>query len=267
MLIATFNVNGIRAASRRGFTAWLTQRTPAVLALQEVRCSVDALPDGVFGDYHVSYDPGTLAGRNGVALLTQAEPAAVRYGIRVEEFAHEGRYIEADLAEAPVTVASLYLPKGATRDVDEAKYERKMRFMAGLATYISQAAAAAKASGREYVIMGDFNIAHQNLDLKNWKANQKNEGFLPEERAWFSDLLAAGDVVDVVRSVHPDESGPYSWWSWRGKAFDNDAGWRIDYQLATPGLAKTAVAAGTDREDSYDARLSDHAPVVVDYSF
>lgn len=293
MRVATFNVNGIRAAERRGFSGWLTERQPDVVGLQEVRCGVDLLPTAAFGDYHATLDVGTIPGRNGVALLTRHAPAAVRaWGTttwvvapggkpttppasptrplarELRAFAAEGRYVEVDLADAPVTVASLYLPKGGTLTEDAAsaaRYERKMRFLAGFARHITRERRAALAQGRQFVVMGDFNIAHKELDVKNWRANQKNEGFLPEERAWLDGLIGPRTLVDVVRRLHPDTPGPYSWWSWRGQAFDRDAGWRIDYQLATPQLARAAIAGGTDRAASYDARISDHAPVVVDY--
>lgn len=301
--IASFNVNGIRAARRRGIESWLRNRQPHVVALQEVRCPVGLLPEEAFGDYHVSYDPGSIAGRNGVAVLTRLRPGAVRsWGGRVwrrepgvrhrdltdpdptadplsrelRAFADEGRYLEVDLADQPLTVASLYLPKGGlpARLQDGkgheaadggAKYERKMRFLAGLARHLAKARRAAARDGREFVVTGDFNVAHSTQDIRNWRANQKSEGFLPEERDWFSSILSPRTLVDVVRSLNPDDDGPYSWWSWMGQAFARDSGWRIDYQLATPGLARRAVAARTDRAESYEARISDHAPVVVDY--
>ncbi len=304
--VATFNVNGIRASQKRGFERWLAARECDVVALQEIRCPVPMLPDGVFGQYHLTYDAGQLAGRNGVAVLTREQPAAVRSwgaGVlvrapgdgHVEErepgrtdqmarelkaFATEGRYVEVDLADAPLTVASLYLPKGGTSAELQAKYgngrtepdggakyERKMRFLAGFARHPTRARKAAAAQGREFLVLGDFNIAHTELDLKNWRSAKNSEGFLPEEREWFSGLLSPRTLVDVVRRLHPDEPGPYSWWSWMGGAFERDTGWRIDYHLATPRLARTAVMGGTDREASYQERMSDHAPVVVDYDF
>lgn len=295
MRLATFNVNGIRATDRRGFRDWLARRDPDVVALQEVRCPADALPTGVFGRYIAVYEPGVLAGRNGVAVLTREPPAAVRSwgstavqigpdGVVVpldtpttsgeplarelRAFADHGRYIEVDLADAPLTVASLYLPKGGTLDEDEAsaaRYHRKMSFLAGFARHVARERKAALRRRREFVVMGDFNIAHTTRDLKNWRSNRRSEGFLPEERAWIDELIGPRTLVDVVRHLNPDVDGPYSWWSWRGQAFANDAGWRIDYQLTTPGLARVATTAGTDRDASYDERLSDHAPVVVDY--
>ena len=293
--VATFNVNGIRATRRRGFDDWLATRAPDVVALQEVRCPVPALPDGVFADYHLSYDAGQLAGRNGVAVLTREAPTAVRcWGAgalvrapgdahvelrepgdagplarELKAFAHEGRYLEVDLAEHPLTVASLYLPKGASPDAGpdaERSYRRKLRFLDGFARHLTVTRRAAARAGREFVVMGDFNIAHTRQDIRQWRGKSRSPGFLPEERAWLDSVLGPRRLVDVVRSLHPGEDGPYSWWSWIPGSFENDSGWRIDYQFATPGLARTAVAAGTDREATASERMSDHAPVVVDYA-
>lgn len=269
--VATFNVNGIRASVRRGFTDWLKLRDLDVVALQEVRCPTDQLPDA-FGEHQLSYHSGDLPGRNGVALLTREEPVAVRHGFGSREFDHEGRYLEVDLDLGPgrpgLRAASLYLPKGGVPFEDEvglARFERKMRFCKSLANHLRRSRREALRQGREFVVMGDWNIAPTELDLKNWRTNRKSEGFLPEERAWIASQLTSRTLVDVVRRLHPDTPGPYSWWSWRGQSFANDTGWRIDYQLASPTLARTAVVGGTDRDPSYEERLSDHAPVVVDY--
>lgn len=309
--IATVNVNGIRAAHRRGFGEWLAARGADVVALQEVRAQADKLPAGAFGDLHVALDTGTLPGRNGVAVLTRMAPAAVRTwsgtalvggppGAQVaaatgalrpvlapdrvplprelRPFAAEGRYLEVDLADAPLTVACLYLPKGGLpaelqrpermREAPDggARYARKMRFLAGFSRYLTRTRRAAAADGREFLLMGDLNIAHTRQDLAAWRRNQATDGFLPEEREWFGQQLSPRTLVDVVRRLHPEADGPYSWWSWLGQAFAKDAGWRIDYHLATPRLARTAVRAEVDREVR-GQRLSDHAPVVVDYDW
>jgi len=258
--VATHNVNGIRAAVRRGYPAWATARAADVVCLQEVRSPVDLIPLEAGEGYHLAYHEGDRAGRNGVAVLTKTEPAKVRVGFGSAEFDGQGRYIEVDLPG--VTVASLYLPKG---DVYGEKYAVKTRFMTEFADYLERARRRARRGGRELLVCGDFNIAHTELDIKSWKANLKSEGFLPEERAWFGEVTASGGFVDVIRRLHPDREGPYSWWSWRGKAFDNDAGWRIDHHWATKGLAAQAVAGTVDRAASYAERISDHAPVVVDY--
>ncbi|MCK0090004.1 exodeoxyribonuclease III [Rhodococcus sp. F64268] len=302
MRIATFNINGIRAAQRRGFEKWLRDREPDVVALQELRAPASAIPDGVFGDHHVTYDEGTLPGRNGVAILTRKEPSAVRTwsgtallrhpgddhietvdveptplarGLR--EFADQGRYVEVDLTDAPITVASLYLPKGGLpahlqkpgrmREAPDggARYDRKMRFLDVFARQLTRSRRTARARGREFLLMGDLNIAHTRYDVRNWRRSNQAEGFLPEEREWFDSIVSPRTLVDVVRSHHPEVDGPYSWWSWLGQSFANDVGWRIDYHLATPALARSAMSAGTDRDPAPDRRISDHAPVVVDY--
>ena len=295
MRIASFNINGIRAALKRGFSERMEARDCDVIGLQEVRCRPADLPEGAFGDRHVSWAPGSQAGRNGVALLTRTAPAEVRSwgthlvmapgqaptpaqaltgntdGLPTEllPFADEGRYIEVDLADTPLTVACLYLPKGATPDPANektiAKQDRKMAFLTGFRDHLVRRRQECTTQGRHFLVMGDFNIAHENADLKNWKANQRNEGFLPEERQWFDTILSPDTLIDVVRAQHPDTNGPYSWWSWRGKAFVNDAGWRIDYHLASPELASKAITAEIDRDPSYSERTSDHAAVVVDY--
>lgn len=271
--VATFNVNGIRAAHRRGFIDWLNDRQPDVVALQEVRCTDDLLPTQPWGQLHGSYDAGQLAGRNGVAVLTREAPSDVRVGIGSREFDSEGRYIEVDIdrpGKPGLTVASVYVPKGGTPYEDEAslaKMERKFRFLRRFARTLTDSRRAAARAGREFLVLGDFNIAHHEVDLKNWRANRKSEGFLPEERDWFTSILGERTLHDVVRRLHPDENGPYSWWSWRGQAFANDAGWRIDYHLASPTLARSASCGGTDRPPTYEARVSDHAAVIVDYDF
>ena len=269
--VASFNVNGIRAASRRGFGDWLAERDPDVIAIQEMRAPANHVPEGVFGDLHVAYHPGNLPGRNGVAVVSRVRPTAVRQGFGNRTFDPEGRYIEVDLdlPGRPLTVGSVYVTKGAPKvgpEADLPKYRRKMRFLASFRAYLVTGRRRAAREGREFLVMGDFNVAHTRADLRNWRGAGQKEGFLPEEREWFGSLLGPRTLVDVVRSVRPDEEGPYSWWSWMPGAFDRDSGWRIDYHLASPGLARTAVAAGTDREESADARISDHAPVVVDYA-
>ncbi|WOP20174.1 exodeoxyribonuclease III [Raineyella sp. LH-20] len=271
MRIATFNVNGIRAADRRGFPTWLATRRPDVLAVQEMRCPAGEVPD-VFGGYHLVHDAGVIPGRNGVAIATRTAPSAVRTGFGSKEFDREGRYVEVDLepeSGPKLRVASVYVPKGGTPYEDEAslaKMQRKFRFLRSFSRHLTGSRREAARQGREFVVMGDWNIAPTELDIKNWRTNRRSEGFLPEEREWIAGVQSPRTLVDVVRHHHAGVDGPYSWWSWRGKAFDNDAGWRIDYQLATPALADAATGAGTDRDPSYDARISDHAPVVVDYA-
>ncbi len=265
--VATFNANGIRAAMRRGFGGWLAGRDCDIVAVQEMRCRVDDVPE--IPGYHLTYAPGSLPGRNGVAVLSRVPPVAVRSGIGRPAFDHEGRYLEVDLDLDGwrLTVGSLYVPKGGrTGDPDPAPYAHKVRFMRALRPYLVEARRRAVAQGREYLVMGDVNIAHTRLDLRNATANNRQVGFLPSEREWFGSLLGPRSLVDVVRRVHPGVQGPYSWWRWGPGPFDKDVGWRIDYQLATPGLARAAATAVTDRGSTYAARMSDHAPVVVEYA-
>lgn len=270
--IASLNVNGIRASVRRGFADWLADRRPDIAGLQEMRCPAEALP--ALDGYHLSYHQGILPGRNGVAVLTRDQPAAIRHGFGHRRFDAEGRYLEVDLAPAAdrpgLTIGSLYLPKG-DRPSDgpdaEAKYRRKLSFMRSFGAHLKRSRKQAQAAGREFVVLGDFNIAHTWRDVRNWRSNRKNSGFLPEEREWFDRILGPRTLIDVVRRLNGEEPGPYSWWTWRGQAFANDTGWRIDYQLGTPGLAAAAISGGTDREDSYERRMSDHSPVLVDYRF
>lgn len=266
--IASHNVNGIRAAHKRGWRQWIDQADIDVITLQEVRAVPEQYPEGVFDGYHVALDTGEIKGRNGVAVLSRNEPVDVRTGIGLDEFETDGRYVEVDLevGDTILTVASLYLPKGATESVDKEKYDRKFRFLHGLTELLNQRATSAVEAGNHYLITGDFNIARSQFDIKNWKGNVKNEGFLPEERDWFDNTLTSSGLIDVVRHQHGDVDGPYSWWSWRGKAFDNDSGWRIDYHLATPALADVATKSWVHREAAYDQRMSDHSPVIVEYA-
>jgi exodeoxyribonuclease-3 len=261
--IATANVNGIRAAAKKGMIPWLERIEADVVLLQEVRADQTQIPDEVLaaGGWHWHVAPSlTAKGRAGVAVLTRDTPQDARIGFGSAEFDGAGRYAEIDLPG--LTVASLYLPSGET---DTPRQVEKERFMAAFADYLAQAAATAAAAGRELLVCGDWNIAHAEADLKNWKSNQKTAGFLPQERAWLTQLYGTGLFVDVVRALHPDVAGPYSWWSYRGRAFDNDAGWRIDLHVATAGLAAKATKAWVDRAAAHDQRWSDHAPVLVTY--
>jgi exodeoxyribonuclease III len=260
--ISTVNVNGLRAAAKKGFVEWLQATRADVVCLQETRAEPEQLParlrepDG----WHPVFAHCEVKGRNGVGLLSRDAPDAVRIGFGDPEFDGSGRYVEVTLPG--LVVASLYLPSG---DVGTPRQEEKERFMASFLPYLVELREKATAGGREVLVCGDWNIAHREADLKNWKANRRSSGFLPEERAWLDQVFDEAGYVDVVRRLHPDVSGPYSWWSYRGRAFDNDSGWRIDYHVATPGLAERATSAVVERAPSYDARWSDHAPVTVTY--
>jgi len=260
--ISSVNVNGVRAASRKGLLEWLSATTVDVVCLQETRAADEqlrlALAEALDGGWHVESAEPSAKGRNGVAILTRTRPSAVRIGFGAPEFEHCGRYIEVDLRTptGAVTVASLYLPSG---EVNTARQGEKERFMAAFRPHLRQLA------DRHAVVCGDWNIAHTENDLKNWKTNHRSSGFLPHEREWITALLTELGWVDVVRTLHPEVAGPYTWWSYRGRAFDNDAGWRIDYHLATGELASTASWAHVERASEHALRWSDHAPVTVGY--
>jgi exodeoxyribonuclease-3 len=264
MRVVTANVNGVRAAARRGGLGWLAARAADVLCLQEVRASDgqlrDALGDAGLGDWHVAHTEAADRGRAGVAVVSRRQPLRVRAGIGPEEFAASGRWVEVDLA-APcgvVTVASAYVPTG---QAGTPRQLEKYRFLDALSARLAQWTA----EDRHAVVTGDLNICHTEDDLRNWKGNRTKAGFLPGERAYFDRWFEMGDWVDVHRELHGPGPGPYTWWSWRGKAFDNDAGWRIDYHLASRRLAKLARSAVVGRAAAYDQRWSDHAAVTVDY--
>jgi exodeoxyribonuclease-3 len=223
-----------------------------------------------------------------VAVLTRHAPVAVRtlqpggydrpVARELRVAADQGRYIEVDLADRPLTVASVYVPKGGLpahlqkpgrmREAPDggAAYDRKMRFAAGLSRHLDRSRRVAAAQGREFIVMGDFNVAHRELDVAAWRRARQSVGFLPQEREWLAELLSPRRFVDVVRRLHPDQPGPYSWWSWMGNSYAVDSGWRIDYHFASPRLARTAVRAWVDRETD-GVRISDHSPVSVDYDF
>ncbi|MEU9876694.1 exodeoxyribonuclease III [Streptomyces phaeochromogenes] len=264
LTVTSVNVNGLRAAAKKGFVEWLAETSADVLCLQEVRAEPQQLPEGVRQPegWHVVHAPAAAKGRAGVSLYTRREPDRVQVGFGSAEFDGSGRYVEADLPG--VTVASLYLPSG---EVGTERQDEKIRFMDEFLAHLKNLRERAAADGREVVVCGDWNIAHQQADLKNWRGNRKNSGFLPEEREWLGRVFdeTDGGYVDVVRALHPDVEGPYSWWSYRGRAFDNDTGWRIDYQVATPGLAARAVKGLVERAATHDERWSDHAPVTVVY--
>ena len=262
LTVSTANVNGLRAATGKGYVEWLAATEADVVCLQEVRAEAPQLaahvrePEG----WHTLWAPSVAKGRAGVGLLSRTEPQAQRVGFGSAEFDTTGRYAEFDLPG--LTVASLYLPSG---EVGTPRQDEKERFLEEFLEYLKTLRARAAAEGREVLVCGDWNIAHREADLKNWKTNQKNAGFLPEERAWLSRVLDEAGYVDVVRSLHPEATGPYSWWTYRGQAFDNDAGWRIDYHMASPGLATKAVSAVVERAATHAERWSDHAPVTVTF--
>ncbi|HSR02054.1 MAG TPA: exodeoxyribonuclease III [Methylophilaceae bacterium] len=256
MRIITLNLNGIRSAANKGFFSWLQQVKPDVLCLQELKAQADNMtqemlaPAGYFGTFNYALKKGY----SGVGIYSKQKPDEVIFGLGIQDIDDEGRYLECRFGK--LSVVSLYLPSGSSGEERQAfKYSVMHRFMPHLEQLVQ--------SGQEVVVCGDWNIAHQEQDLKNYKGNRKNSGFLPEERAWMTDVFDRVGWVDVYRKLHPDTTDEcYTWWSNRGQAYANNVGWRIDYQVATPALADKALAASIYK----DEKFSDHAPLIIDYS-
>jgi exodeoxyribonuclease-3 len=255
MRIITLNVNGIRSAERKGLARWLARIEPwDVVCLQEIRAEAELVPRAMQAPRksRAMFHPAERKGYSGVALYAH-QPARIRTGFGSREFDAEGRYLEADFGK--LAVISVYLPSGSA---SPARQESKFRFLAQFLPHLQKL----RADGREIILCGDWNIAHQPIDLKNWRSNQKNSGFLPEERAWLTRVLDELGFVDVFRRINK-EPDQYTWWSNRGQAWANNVGWRIDYQIATPGVAATARAAAIYK----NRRFSDHAPLIIDYDY
>ncbi len=280
--IATVNANGIRAAYRKGMGDWLDGRGIDILAIQEVRAETDDLVRLLGAGWHVIHDAATAKGRAGVALASRdgddgrREPEIHRIELGAIDFDSAGRWLEADykVGDRIVTVVSTYVHSG---EADTPKQVEKVKFLEAMTERLPELA-----KHSEYaVVLGDLNVGTTPFDIKNWRGNRKNAGFLPEERAYFYRFFGeAGEPVegpdgsvapglgwvDVGRRWAGEVDGPYTWWSNRGQAFANDTGWRIDYQMATPALAERVEDYRVDRYPSYEERWSDHAPVVVDYA-
>ena len=257
MRIISLNLNGIRSAAGKGVFAWLAGQEADIVCLQELKAQLADLspemhnPPGLHGYFHCAEKKGY----SGVGLYTKRPPDALVEGVGIGEIDAEGRYIEARFGE--LSVISVYLPSGSS---SEERQAAKFSFMAHFMPYLERLAA----SGREVILCGDWNIAHREIDLKNWKGNRKNSGFLPEERAWLTEVFERVGFVDVYRRLYPDHGGEaYTWWSNRGQAWAKNVGWRIDYQIATPGIAAKALRASVYK----DQRFSDHAPLTVDYDW
>ncbi|HEX5538558.1 MAG TPA: exodeoxyribonuclease III [Methylophilaceae bacterium] len=256
MRIISVNLNGIRSAANKGFFPWLYQQNADIVCMQELKAQADNLtremlqPEGYYGYFHYAEKKGY----SGVGIYSRRQPDAIIEGLGLADIDAEGRYIEAQFGN--LSVVSLYLPSGSNSEERQVfKFDVMRRFMPHLE--------ALKASGREVVICGDWNIAHQEIDLKNWRGNRKNSGFLPEERAWLSDLFDRVHWVDVYRKLYPEATDDcYTWWSNRGQAWAKNVGWRIDYQIATPDIAVKSMAAAVYKHE----RFSDHAPLTIDYA-
>jgi exodeoxyribonuclease-3 len=256
--LVTLNLNGIRSAAAKGLLPWVESIGADCMGVQELKAQAEDLRDrfevlaGMKGHFHCA----AKKGYSGVGLYARKKPSAVVAGIGDAEFDAEGRWVEArfDTARRKLSIVSCYFPSGSS---GEERQQAKFRFLALVAPHLQRLAAE-----REFILVGDVNIAHKEIDLRNWRSNQKNSGFLPEERAWMTQALDGLGLVDVFRKLNPHPE-QYTWWSNRGQAWAKNVGWRLDYHLATPGIA--AKARG---EHIYlGERFSDHAPLVIDYDF
>ncbi len=255
MRIITANLNGIRSAANKGFFSWLAQQNADVVCLQEIKAQHADLTDEMLNPpgFHGYFHLAEKKGYSGVGIYCKTKPDTVVEGLGMKDIDSEGRYLECRFGS--LSVVSLYLPSGSS---GEERQAFKFDVMARITPHLQTLAQ----SGREVLICGDWNIAHQEKDLKNWKGNRKNSGFLPEERTWLTDLFSNAGWVDVYRQLHPETTDScYTWWSNRGAAYEKNVGWRIDYQIATRKFAKTAILSTIYKEK----RFSDHAPLIVDY--
>lgn len=255
MRIVTLNVNGIRSAYSKGFWTWASRQRADVICLQELKAHLEVIPPACRAPkgWHAHFHPALRPGYSGVGVIARKAPDRVVTGLGIEELDHEGRYLQLDFGK--LSVVSLYMPSGSS---GELRQGLKFLFLERFRQHLDRL----RSEGREYVLCGDFNIAHREIDLKNWKSNQKNSGFLPEERAWMDWLFGDGGWVDAFRVVN-QEPDQYTWWSQRGRAYEKNVGWRIDYHVVTPGLKERVKKASIYRE----TKFSDHAPLTIDYDY
>ena len=255
MKVITLNANGIRSAANKGFFTWMKGQGADIVCIQETKAQHHQLLDRMFfpEGYHAWYHDAVKPGYSGVAIYSRHQPDRVHYGIGWETMDHEGRWLQADFGR--LSVVSLYLPSGSSSELRQGVKFKAMEYLLPRLRKMAK-------DGREYLVCGDWNIAHQKIDLKNWRSNQDQSGFLPEERAWLDQLFSAAGWIDVFRRVDQREE-QYTWWSARGQAWTKNVGWRIDYHIATPGLAQTVRSATIYR----DERFSDHAPLSMEYDF
>jgi exodeoxyribonuclease-3 len=253
--VITFNANGLRSAARKGFFRWFSRQRADVLCVQELRAHEVQLDDAAFRarGFHRVCEAAQRPGYSGVAIYSRAEPIEIVRGIGEPEFDVEGRYLEARFRN--VAVVSAYFPSGSS---SPARQEAKFRFLAAFDRRLAELASVSL----PFVFCGDFNMAHRNIDLKNWRANQDYPGFTPPERAWLDSLFTGRGFVDAFRAVNP-EPHQYTWWSNRGQAWANNTGWRIDYQVASPALGSAVQRAAIYKR----TRFSDHAPLTIDYDW
>jgi exodeoxyribonuclease-3 len=251
--VVTANTNGIRSAAKKGFFDWLATQDADVVCVQETKAQRDQLEHEMFcpAGYHCHYFDAEKKGYSGTALFSKREPDRVITGLGWTSADNEGRYLQADFGN--LSVVSLYLPSGSS---SEQAQQKKFEFLDNYLPILKKQAC----DGRDYILCGDWNIAHKPVDLKNWKSNQKNSGFLPEERAWLDTLFDDVGFVDAFRVIN-QEADQYTWWSNRGAAYEKNVGWRIDYQIVSPSLREKIA-----RVEIYkDERFSDHAPLIMDY--
>jgi len=254
MRIVTVNVNGIRAAARKGFFDWLAKQRADVVCIQETKAQIHQLEvDPVFfpKGYHCYYVDAQKKGYSGVAVYSKVKPNKIIRQYGDTEFDNEGRYLEIQFEN--LAVVSLYAPSGSS---SEERQQAKFRFMDSFMQHLKNL----KRRRKDYIICGDWNIAHKEVDLKNWRGNKKNSGFLPEERTWLDTLFNDVGYIDIFREINQKED-QYTWWSNRGQAWSNNVGWRIDYHIASPKLKNTATKESIYKKD----RFSDHAPLIIDY--
>ncbi len=252
MRILTLNLNGIRSATKKGFFTWVAQQKADVICLQETRAQEHQLDGAIcLPGYHMYFFDAEKKGYSGVALYTKQKPDKVKTGLGWDHADKEGRYIQADFGN--LSVASIYMPSGTSGDARQViKYDFMAQYEKLLIKQLQQK--------REFIICGDWNIAHKEIDLKNWRGNKKNSGFLPEERAWLDKLFDELKYVDAFRTIN-QEPDQYTWWSNRGQAYAKNVGWRIDYQITTPGLKHKVKSASIYKAQKF----SDHAPLIMDY--
>jgi len=256
--LTSLNLNGIRSAARKGVEAWLEKAKPDCICVQEIKAQAGDIA-GQFeqlADLQGHFHYAEKKGYSGVGIYSRYTPSDVRIGFDGGEFDSEGRYVELrfDTPKHKRSIISCYFPSGSS---GPERQEAKYRFLDAIYPHLM----ALKAE-REFVLCGDINIAHREADLKNWRSNQKNSGFLPEERAWMTQLTTEGGIVDVYRQLQPDTTDAcYTWWSNRGQAYANNVGWRLDYHLATPALAAQARSESIYKEEKF----SDHAPLTIAY--
>lgn len=255
MRIVSLNANGVRSAARKGFFHWMDKQNADIVCLQETKVQTHQLEDPIYWprDYRCYYLDAVRKGYSGVALYSRREPDELIQGLGWPDLDAEGRYLEARFGS--LSVVSLYLPSGSSSEERQAV---KFDFMNRFLPYLRECAQ----SGRSYIFCGDWNIAHKPIDLKNWRSNQKNSGFLPEERAWLDIVFEQDGWVDAFRVVN-QEPEQYTWWSNRGQAWAKNVGWRIDYQVTSPALRDRIHAAHIYK----DERFSDHAPLTIDYDY